>query len=76
MASSATRVFTRIWLALFGLWSWDELPVLPPELMFLPRWIPLNIYDFGCWARQTVVALTVVSAHRPCRDRSASPSTS
>jgi squalene-hopene/tetraprenyl-beta-curcumene cyclase len=59
------RVFTRLWLAIFGLWSWDELPVLPPELMFLPRFFPLNIYDFGCWARQTVVALTVVSAHRP-----------
>ena len=22
----ATRVFTRIWLALFGAWSWDDLP--------------------------------------------------
>jgi len=65
---AATRVFTRIWLALFGLWSWDELPVLPPELMFLPPWAPLNIYDFGCWARQTVVALTVVGSHRPVRD--------
>ncbi|MGD0874410.1 MAG: squalene--hopene cyclase [Acidimicrobiales bacterium] len=60
-----TRVFTRIWLALFDLWSWDELPTLPPELIFLPSFVPLNIYDFGCWARQTVVALTVVSAHRP-----------
>ena len=29
----ATRVFTRIWLALFGLWSWDDLPVMPPELI-------------------------------------------
>ena len=32
-----TRVFTRIWLALFGLWSWKDLPELPPELIFLPR---------------------------------------
>jgi squalene-hopene/tetraprenyl-beta-curcumene cyclase len=63
----ATRVFTRIWLALFGLWSWEALPVMPPELMLLPPWVPLNIYDFGCWARQTVAALTVVSAHRPTR---------
>ncbi|MGD0982906.1 MAG: squalene--hopene cyclase [Acidimicrobiales bacterium] len=62
-----TRVFTRVWLALFGLWPWTELPVLPPELIFLPSFVPLNIYDFGCWARQTVVALTVVSAHRPAR---------
>ena len=63
----ARRVFTRIWLALFGLWPWDDLPVLPPELILLPAWAPLNIYDFGCWARQTVVALTVVWAHRPVR---------
>ncbi len=64
----ATRVFTRIWLALFGEWSWDDVPVMPPELMFLPSWFPLNVYDWGCWARQTVVALTVVTAHRPVRD--------
>jgi len=63
-----TRVFTRLWLALFGLWSWDELPVLPPELMFLPTFVPLNVYDFGCWARQTVVALTIVGAHRPVHE--------
>jgi len=63
-----TRVFTRLWLAMFGLWSWDEVPVLPPEIMYLPRFVPLNIYDFGCWARQTVVALTVVSAHRPVHE--------
>jgi squalene-hopene/tetraprenyl-beta-curcumene cyclase len=66
----ASRVFTRIWLALFGQWPWERLPVMPPELMLLPPSIPLNIYDFACWARQTVVALTVISAHRPVRELS------
>jgi squalene-hopene/tetraprenyl-beta-curcumene cyclase len=61
----AARVFTHLWLALFGLWSWAELPALPPEITLLPRRVPLDIYDFACWARQTIVALTVVSAHRP-----------
>ncbi|MCH0541732.1 squalene--hopene cyclase [Streptomyces sp. MUM 203J] len=61
------RVFTRIWLALFGWWKWDDLPELPPELIYLPPWFPLNIYDFGQWARQTIVPLTVVSARRPVR---------
>jgi len=61
------RVFTRIWLALLGQWSWDELPALPPEVIFLPPWFPLNIYDFACWARQTIVPLTIVAAHRPAR---------
>jgi squalene-hopene/tetraprenyl-beta-curcumene cyclase len=66
----ASRVFTRMWLALFGQWPWERLPILPPELMLLPPSVPLNIYDFGCWARQTVVALTVVNAHRPVRELS------
>src|SRR6266487_3701388 len=60
-----SRVFTHMWLALFGLWSWDHIPALPPEVVFLPEWFPLNIYDFACWARQTIVALTIVGAHRP-----------
>ena len=62
-----SRVFTRIWMALFGLWSWDELPNLPPELIFLPKWFPFNLYDWGCWARQTVVPLTIVATLRPQR---------
>ncbi len=63
----ATRVFTRMWLALNGWWSWDELPAIPPELVFLPPWFPMNIYDFACWARQTIVALSVVRHHRPSK---------
>lgn len=62
-----SRVFTRIWLALFGLWPWDQLPTLPPELMLLPSRVPLNIYNWGCWARQTIVPLTIVCTARPVR---------
>jgi squalene-hopene/tetraprenyl-beta-curcumene cyclase len=62
-----SRVFTRIWLALFGLWSWDDLPNMPPELVLLPPWFPLNVYDWSCWARQTVVPLTIVATLRPAR---------
>jgi len=61
------RVFTHIWMALFGAWSWEQVPALPPEMIFLPSWVPLNVYDFACWARQTVVALSVVLAVRPVR---------
>src|SRR5258708_17342728 len=64
---AATRVFTRIWLALFGEWSWDDLPVMPPEMIYFPAWFPLNAYDFACWARQTIVPLTIVGSLRPVR---------
>jgi len=62
---ASARVFTHLWLALFGLWSWDRVPALPPEIMLLGPQIPLNVHDFACWARQTIVALSIVKAHRP-----------
>ncbi|HXD54603.1 MAG TPA: prenyltransferase/squalene oxidase repeat-containing protein, partial [Solirubrobacteraceae bacterium] len=64
---SHARVFTHLWLALFGLWSWDEVPALPTEIVLLHPRLPFNVYDFACWARQTIVALSVVKAHRPAR---------
>ncbi len=64
----ATRVFTRIWLALFGIWEWDDVPALPPELVYMPRWVPLNLYDFACWARQTIAPLTILATLKPRRD--------
>jgi squalene-hopene/tetraprenyl-beta-curcumene cyclase len=62
------RVFTHVWMALFGLWSWEQVPALPPEIVLLPSWVPLNVYDFACWARQTVVALSVVLTYKPCHE--------
>ncbi|MSQ06237.1 MAG: squalene--hopene cyclase [Dehalococcoidia bacterium] len=59
------RIFTKIWLALFGQWDWKALPNMPPEMIFLPPWVPFNIYDFSSWARATIVPLLVVFARRP-----------
>jgi len=63
----STRMFTHVWLAMVGRWDWEDLPVVPPELVFLPPDWPLSIWSFACWARQTIVALSVISAHRPSR---------
>src|SRR5205085_11626310 len=61
------RVFTKCFLALLGQWPWQRIPTVPPELILLPPWAPLSVYDFSCWARQTVVPLSVVMALRPVR---------
>ncbi|MBV8080210.1 MAG: squalene--hopene cyclase, partial [Actinobacteria bacterium] len=63
----ATRVFTRMWLSLLALWSWHDVPVVPPEQILLPPSAPLSIYTFGCWARQTIVAIAMCCALRPSR---------
>ncbi|MBJ7595786.1 MAG: squalene--hopene cyclase [Candidatus Dormibacteraeota bacterium] len=61
------RVFTKIWLALFGAYPWEGVPSMPPELVWLPPRVPLNLYDFACWARGTIAPLLIVISRRPCR---------
>ncbi len=59
------RVFTRYWLAMVGEWPWRHTPNLPPEIIWLPKWVPFNIYHFAAWARATLLPLMVLSANRP-----------
>ncbi len=61
------RVFTKIWLALFGQWDWKGTPAMPTDMMLLPRWAPLNIYRFASWARATIVPMTIILTLRPTR---------
>ncbi len=63
----ASRVFTRIFLALFGEYDWRAIPSIPVEIMFLPPWMPCNLYDFSSWARSTIVPLLIVSDYKPVR---------
>jgi squalene-hopene/tetraprenyl-beta-curcumene cyclase len=64
---AGTRIFTRAFLALIGQWPWRRLPHVPVELILLPAQGPLSVYDFACWARQTMVSLSVVEALQPVR---------
>jgi len=57
---NATRVFTRIWMALAGLWPWSALPVVPPEWILIPGKRIGSIYDLASWARATTVPLAIL----------------
>src|SRR5690349_15385726 len=61
------RVFTKIWLALFGQYPWSGIPSMPPELIYLPSTVPFNLYDFACWARGTIAPLLIVLSRRPVK---------
>jgi squalene-hopene/tetraprenyl-beta-curcumene cyclase len=61
------RVFTKMWMALFGRYPWSGVPSMPPELINLPASVPFNLYDFACWARGTIAPLLIVFSRRPVR---------
>ena len=63
--AAACNVFTRIQLALFGELSWDAVPVMPVEIMVLPRWFPFHLTKVSYWSRTVIVPLLVLMTLKP-----------
>lgn len=59
------NVFTRTMLALFGQVSWKAVPVMPVEIMLLPRWFPFHLTKVSYWARTVIVPLLVLMTLKP-----------
>ncbi len=60
-----SNVFTRIQLALFGQVPWRAAPVMPVEIMHLPRWFPFHLSKISYWSRTVIVPLLVLMALKP-----------
>jgi squalene-hopene/tetraprenyl-beta-curcumene cyclase len=65
--ADAVNSFTRFYLAFLGQISYEHCPAVPPELVLLPNWSPINIYRMSAWSRTIVVPLSIMWAHRPVR---------
>ena len=69
-AGGAERVnsFTRYYLALLGQIEYRQCPAVPPELMLVPGFSPLNLREMSAWSRTIVVPLSLLWAFQPVRD--------
>jgi|AmaraimetFIIA100_FD_contig_111_135437_length_4798_multi_9_in_0_out_0_4 squalene-hopene/tetraprenyl-beta-curcumene cyclase len=63
--AARSNVFTRVMLALFGFMSWRAVPMMPVEIVLLPRWFPFHLDKMSYWSRTVIVPLLVLMAHRP-----------
>ncbi len=61
----AANSYTRLYLALVGAVGWNMVPAIPPELMLLPNWFAINIYEMSSWTRGIVIPLTILYANKP-----------
>jgi squalene-hopene/tetraprenyl-beta-curcumene cyclase len=59
------NVFTRIALALFGQVPWRAVPVMPIEIMNLPKWFPFHLTKVSYWSRTVMVPLLVLMSLKP-----------
>ena len=65
--ADAVNSFTRFYLALLGQISYEQCPAVPPEMVLLPKWFPVNLYAVSSWSRTIIVPLSIISALRPVR---------
>ena len=59
------NVFTRCLLALYGIVPWRAVPVMPAEIMLLPKWFPFHLDKISYWSRTVIVPLLVLMAKKP-----------
>ena len=65
--ADAVNSYTRFFLAMLGQIPYSCCPAVPPELVLLPRWFPVNLYAVSSWSRTIIVPLSIVSALQPVR---------
>jgi squalene-hopene/tetraprenyl-beta-curcumene cyclase len=65
--ADAVNSFTRFYLAILGQISYGQCPAVPPELVLLPKWLPINLYTVSSWSRTIIVPLSIISALQPVR---------
>ncbi|MET1026232.1 MAG: prenyltransferase/squalene oxidase repeat-containing protein, partial [Dongiaceae bacterium] len=63
--AQTSNVFTLIQLALFGQVPWRGVPIMPVEIMHLPRWFPFHLDKVSYWSRTCIVPLLVLMAKKP-----------
>src|SRR5205085_8970221 len=63
--AAESNVFTRVLLALYDILTWRAVPIMPVEIMLLPRWFPFHLDKISYWARTVIVPLLVLQALKP-----------
>jgi|SRR5579863_47611 len=61
------NVFTKISLALFGQYDWEEIPTLLPEVFLIPPRSSCSLYEVSYWSRTVIMPLLAIFAKRPLR---------
>lgn len=65
--AESVNSFTRFYLAFLSQIPYSVCPAVPPEIVLLPKWFPINLYSMSAWSRAMVVALSVLWALKPVR---------
>jgi squalene-hopene/tetraprenyl-beta-curcumene cyclase len=61
------NTFSKLYLALLGLFPWDYVPTIPSEVILIGKWFHVNFHDMSNWSRSMLVPLAIINHFQPTR---------
>ncbi|HVY71261.1 MAG TPA: squalene--hopene cyclase [Verrucomicrobiae bacterium] len=61
------NTFSKLYLALIGLYPWKYVPTIPCEVLLLGKWFHVNFWDMSNWSRAMLVPLAIINHFKPTR---------
>lgn len=61
------NTFSKLYLALLGLFSWDYVPTIPSEIILIGKWFYVNFNEMSSWSRSMLVPLAIINHFKPTR---------
>lgn len=62
------NTFSKLYLALLGLFPWQYVPTIPCEVILIGKWFYVNINEMSSWSRSMLVPLAIINHYKPTRD--------
>jgi squalene-hopene/tetraprenyl-beta-curcumene cyclase len=61
------NTFSKLYLALLGLFPWDYVPTIPCEVILIGKWFYVNFNEMSSWSRSMLVPLAIINSFKPTR---------
>jgi squalene-hopene/tetraprenyl-beta-curcumene cyclase len=61
------NTFSKLYLALLGLYPWAYVPTIPCEVILIGKWFHVNFYEMSSWSRSMLVPLAIINHFKPTR---------
>ncbi|MDB6023911.1 MAG: sqhC, partial [Verrucomicrobiales bacterium] len=61
------NTFSKLYLALLGLYPWKYVPTIPSEVILIGKWFHVNFHDMSNWSRSMLVPLAIINHYKPTR---------
>jgi squalene-hopene/tetraprenyl-beta-curcumene cyclase len=61
------NTFSKLYLALLGLYPWEYVPTIPCEVILIGKWFHVNFWEMSNWSRGMLVPLAIINHFKPTR---------